>query len=438
MTEPSWRSRVHGLLCDSDGRVLVLETEGGAALPRVDLDGYADNDLESARRALAELLGARIAILRYVVRNRDGERKLLDVVYELELLDSDWNPLATAAWVEADEVPEEHQKAVERHLDERRVGVPALRAPWARADWLAQATEWIESSLGSQGRAPTGPVEQLRCWALSAVLRFPTADGVVFFKATAASPLFVVEGSVMSGLAQHYPRNVPEPLAVDADRRWMLLDDVGPAVGWSAPIEEREAALQAFGRLQVDSAEHLDDLLAMGCIDRRPEWLAHETRELLADDSALVGLEEEEIANLRALEPRLLELIQRLAEGPVPSTVVHGDLHLDNVARPEGDFVFFDWTDACVAHAFLDLIDVAFEKDSVVRDRLRDAYLTVWADYGSQEQLLELWTIAVPLASLNQAVSYRYILANVEPGSTQELEWALPFWLRKVLDALPA
>ena len=435
MTEQGCRSRVHGLLCDPAGRVLLLETERGAALPRVDLDGYPDNDLESARRALAELLGATVAILRYVVRDTDRERKLVDVVYELEFLDRDWKLPANVTWGEADTVPDEHREIVEHHLRERRAGVPALRAPWARQGWLAQATEWIESSLSTQGRAPTGPVEQRRCWTLSAVLRIPTAEGAVYFKATADSPLFVVEGSVMSGLARHHPRNVPEPLAVDASRRWMLLDDVGPAVGWSAPVEEREAALQTFARLQVSSADHLDDLLAMGCIDRRPEWLAGETRELLADDGALAGLEEEEISALRALEPRLVELIRRLADGPVPSTVVHGDLHLDNVARRDGEFVFFDWTDACVAHPFLDLIDVAFEEDSAVRDRLRDAYLMVWADHGSQEQLLELWTIAVPLASLNQAVSYRHILANVEPGSAQEFEWALPFWLRKVLPA---
>ena len=434
MTEQGWHSHVHGLLCDPAGRVLVLETKRGAALPRVDLDGYP-YDHEGPRRALAELLGARIAILRYVVRDADTEQKRFDVVYELELLDGDWELPAGASWVEADALPDEHREVVERHLDERRAGVPALRAPWARPGWLAQATGWIESSLSRHGRAPAGPVEQRRCWALSAVLRVPTAEGAVFFKATADSPLFAVEGSVMSGLARLHPRNVPEPLAVDASRRWMLLDDLGPAVGWSAPIEEREAALQAFGHLQVGSATHLDDLLAMRCIDRRPEWLARETRELLADDGALAGLEEEEISALRTLEPHLVELIRRLAEGPVPSTVVHGDLHLDNVARRDGEFVFFDWTDACVAHPFLDLIDVAFEEDSAVRDRLRDAYLTVWADHCSQERLLELWTIAVPLASLNQAVSYRHILANVEPGSAQELEWALQFWLRKVLPA---
>jgi Phosphotransferase enzyme family len=441
VSEDRWRSRVHGLVGDSGGRVLVFETDRGRALPRVDVEGHAGDDLERTRRALAELVGTRVAILRRVARELDEERKLADVVYELEPLDGEFEPPPGAAWLGADSVSEEHRELVERHLEERREGVPALRAPWACEGWLAEASEWIEASLAAHGRASSGPVEQVRSWSLSSVLRVPTAEGAVFFKATAALPLFVVEGRVMQGLARLHPKNVPEPVAVDRSRRWLLLDDVGPALGWSAPVEQRMAALSVFGHLQVASAKQVDALLAMGCVDRRPEWLARETRKLLADENAIAGLEADELARLRALEPRLVALCQHIARGPVPSTVVHGDLHLGNVAERDGSLVFFDWSDAGVAHPFLDLIDVTREEDSALRARLRDAYLAVWAGDGSSEELLELWAMAAPLASLNQAVSYRYICANVEAGSTRELEWALPYWLRKVLetdfDALP-
>ncbi len=171
----------------------------------------------------------------------------------------------------------------------------------------------------------------------------------------------------------------------------------------------------------------------MGCIDRRPAWLARAASELLRDDEALAGLEEHEIARLRSLEPLLVAACHRLAEGPVPDALVHGDLHLDNVARVGGSYVFFDWSDACVAHPFLDLIDIHSEEDKAVRTRLRDAYLSVWADYASPDDLLALWNLSAPLASLNQAVSYRHIFASIERGSTQNLDWALPHWLRLVL-----
>lgn len=406
MTAESWRSRVRGAWTE-DGRVRVF--------PALDVDGYADEELEAVRAAFAERLGGCVAIVRNVERSVDREARLLDVTYELEPLE----PVSSA--------PEADGELAALLGGE----IPPERAPWARRGWLAEATGWIESSLAGLGRTPSGPIAQVKTWPLSAVLRIPTADGLVYFKATSASPLFVDEGHVLDGLAALFPE-VPKPLAFDSEHRWMLLDDLGSELGWDAPLEERGSVLEVFARMQVGSTRH--DLLELGCIDRPLPWLERETRELLADDIALTGLEDEEIARLRALEPDLAALCRRLAAGPVPNALVHGDLHLSNVARVDGRYVFFDWTDACVTHPFLDAIDIHREQDAAARDRLREAYLLPWAGFASPERLLETWVLARPLCHLNQAVSYRHILANVEPGSAQQLEWATPHFLRLVLD----
>jgi hypothetical protein len=429
VTEDVWRSRVSGVLTDREGRVLVLESGDGRSLPAVEIDGYADNELETVREAFEQLLGTPVVVLRYLARSTDRESKRLDVVYALERLDVGGDPLPGAAWLDRGALDGELCDLVPQPAH-----VPAQRAPWAQEGWLAEATAWIESSLRGVGRRSTGPVEQVRTWPLSAVLRVPTENDHVYFKATSKLPLFVDEGAVMQGLARLFRREVPRPLAVDHARRWMLLEDVGTAIGWDAPVEERESVLRVFAFMQVATSDDVEALLAMGCIDRRPAWLAREAKLLLEDDEALAGLEEHEIARLRSLEPTLVGLCAHLADGPVPDALVHGDLHLGNVARVGGSYVFFDWSDACVAHPFLDLIDVHREEDPNVTARLRDAYLSVWSDFASPEQLLALWELSTPLASLNQAVSYRYISASVEPGSAQQLEWALPHWLRQVLE----
>ena len=90
-----------------------------------------------------------------------------------------------------------------------------------------------------------------------------------------------------------------------------------------------------------------------------------------------------------------------LARYAVPSTLVHGDLHLGNVARLAGRYLFFDWTDGCVAHPFFDTISIFQTKqarDPGVQARLRDSYLGVWAGYESIERLREAWTLAKPLS----------------------------------------
>jgi Phosphotransferase enzyme family len=438
VTDEGWRSRVRAVVTDGEDRVLMLESDDGPALPAVDLEGFAEDAVEEPRRALGELLGTDVAILRYLLRSLDREQRLLDVAYALEVLDPDWKPRPGAAWRERQALRGDERDLV---ASDERGHVPVTRAPWAREGWLAEATAWIESSLAMLCRPVTGRAEQVRAWPLSAVLRVPADDGLVYFKATSRSPLFVDEGRVMQGLAQLFRRAVPEPLAVDSARRWMLLEDVGAAVGWDAPLDERESVLRVFAFMQVASSDDLEALFAMGCVDRRPAWLARETTLLLEDDEALAGLEEHERARLRSLEPTLAALCARLDEGEVPDALVHGDLHLDNIARVGGSYVFFDWTDACVTHPFLDLIDVHREENPAVRERLRDAYLSIWSDFASCERLLTLWKLSTPLASLNQAVSYRHIVASVEPGSIQQLEWALPHWLRLVpatdFDSLP-
>jgi hypothetical protein len=62
-----------------------------------------------------------------------------------------------------------------------------------------------------------------------------------------------------------------------------------------------------------------------------------------------------EMAALAAAVPGLRAACAELAGHDVPASLVHGDLHLANVARGPRGYRFFDWTDACVAHPFLDL-----------------------------------------------------------------------------------
>ena len=72
-------------------------------------------------------------------------------------------------------------------------------------------------------------------WELSCILRTPTAQGDVYFKAVRDSPLFVNEAVVTRALAALFPDHVPAPLALDAERRWMALADFGAELGVGRP-----------------------------------------------------------------------------------------------------------------------------------------------------------------------------------------------------------
>ena len=139
--------------------------------------------------------------------------------------------------------------------------------------------------------------------------------------------------------------------------------------------------------------------------------------------------------------PRLQARCAELAGYAVPPSIVHGDLHLANVAKGPRGYLFFDWTDACVAHPFLDLATIrrgtAFvdsTDEAELRKRLLQAYLPEWAAFGSPGRLARAWELAVPLGALHQAVGYRSLAAQPpgDPHMAQSTAW----WLRQVLAGL--
>jgi len=435
VSDERWTWKAHGLLRADDGCVLVLVDDAGVRLPYVEAAISETDELSALRAGFATLVGARTAIVRSVSRSVDNERKELEVGVELEALGS-VEPPAGAIWLGPDELADARLPARDRELLEALFADDPhpLRAPWARRGWFAEAAVWMERTLEARGSPTIGPVEQLSNWCISSILRAPTAQGDVYLKATARSPLFVEEGAVTRGLAELFPANLPNVIGVDSARNWMLLEDFGPLVGWGASVELRVIVLTDYARLQIESSHHVEELLGLGVFDRRAAWLAAQVESLL-DDPAALPLDDAELHALAARIPAYLEACGRLAAGPVPDTLVHGDLHLANVAGTAAPFVFFDWTDAALAHPFLDPLAIHFETDADIRRALRDAYLAGWREFAEEDVLAGLWALATPLTFLNQAVSYRSLLAHVEPGSAGELAPALPDWLRRALAA---
>jgi hypothetical protein len=123
-------------------------------------------------------------------------------------------------------VPEEHRDVIRSYLAEvAHNRVPDQRPPWARPGWFREAEAWILAELASLAYAVTAPVEQVRAWAISCVLRVPTTAGTIYFKAAANLPLCTDEPALLDGLSRLFPAHIPAPLRVDHQRHWMLTHD---------------------------------------------------------------------------------------------------------------------------------------------------------------------------------------------------------------------
>ena len=459
MSEDRWRTRLRWVVAHPHHpQVLLARRDGALVLPETERPGQVwTADPAEVLPALVELLGADALLLDCLDGRQDPaarvQRATLLAVPREAAAPPDgmaWVGRDGLAGVAADGLATDAALAagVVEALERGPGGDPGQ--PWAARGWFAEAERWLRSTMAGLGRPVTGTVRQAQVWRLSCVLRAPTGDGDVWFKASTTSSLFVNEGVVMGALAGLFPGRVPAPLAVEPERGWMVLDDFGQEVGWEAPLEVVEEVARAYAGMQVEAAGHVDRLLDAGCLDRRLDRLAAQARawlpavEATADlpgIDAATWLSGDEAAGLRAAVPRLQARCAELAGYAVPPSLVHGDLHLSNVARGPAGYLFFDWTDACVAHPFLDLATIrrgtAFTDatdEAELRERLRDAYLPAWASFEPPGRLARAFELAAPLGALHQAVSYRSLATRppMDPHMAQSTAW----WLRRVLAGL--
>jgi Phosphotransferase enzyme family len=463
MSDDGWRARIRWVVVHPDlPEVLLARRDGGLALPAAERPGRVwIGDPGEVLAPLRELLGGDAVLLRCLEEVEDPSTRT-QLVTVLAAARTPAAPPKGTAWLGRadltadptglDGTDPDLALAARVAADLEHGRPPAGLQPWAARGWHAQAEDWLAAQMERLGRPLTGPVEQVRVWELSCVLRAPTAAGDVWFKTSIAAPLFVNEGVVMQALARLFPDNVPAPLAVDPVRGWMVLAGFDAKLGWDAPLEVVEAVARTFAGMQAEAAGHVDLLLAAGCHDRRLDRLAARAEAWLPEVGAdgrlpamdtATWLSEEEAAALAAAVSRIRACCEELAALAVPSSLVHGDLHLANVAEGPRGPLLFDWTDACVAHPFLDLatirrgtgeVDVAEEE---LRARLRAAYLPAWSSFESPERLARAWELAVPLGALHQAISYRSLVASLQPPIDLHMARSTAWWLRQVLAELP-
>ncbi|HKX55393.1 MAG TPA: hypothetical protein VJN01_04805, partial [Xanthomonadales bacterium] len=103
--------------------------------------------------------------------------------------------------------------------------IPEQRPAFHRVGWFDQAEHWIQFQLDRLGIQVTGSVEQFRQgWTSSCLLRAPTNQGWIYFKA--GNEPAPGEAALTAALAGRWPQWVAAPLAVDAQRNWMLNRDL--------------------------------------------------------------------------------------------------------------------------------------------------------------------------------------------------------------------
>ncbi|MFC5596295.1 phosphotransferase [Deinococcus cellulosilyticus] len=317
-------------------------------------------------------------------------------------------------WASPDELPEDLQPLAERALQ------PSPLVPWQARGWMEQALNWTDQVLGALGRSRTGQPEMIKAWQISVLYRIPTSEGPVYLKQVPA--FFAREGLLTSWLHTLNAGAAPEVLALDPEHHRFLMagagnDPVGP--------DKAISAVKLFATVQRQTEHHHEHLLEVGCLDRRCKVLKEQVRELFADDAALGIrnlLSAEEQQTLKTALPGLEQLLDDLHNSPIPTTLIHGDLHLGNVISAGDSLTFLDWSDGALGHPFLDLNSeyLLESEDPAAHQSLIDSYLEHWTDLLPLEELRILHKKAVRAGELHRAVSYH---RHIIPGVPDRSEW---------------
>jgi hypothetical protein len=264
----------------------VLSIDG--ALPRV----AGDWDVEAIRALLPPTRYLRVAA--HVQIDSDHVRRLR----VFEAVDAPGTPPELVS------VPAQLRPAFDRCVAELRgAPIPIERPPWARPGWHDEVEAWAGM-----------PLEQVRSWPLSAVLR----SGDLWFKAV-LQPVFAHEPAVTEAVG------TPRVLRSDSDRGWMIMESARGEPG------DHRAAMRAIAGLHRAWLSRADDVLALGAPDRR-------------------------------------------APSELPPTLIHGDFHPGNVV---GSTVI-DWSDAALANPLHDVNHYLLSVEDALRDELLAAYAEAW------------------------------------------------------------
>lgn len=269
-------------------------------------------------------------------------------------------------------------------------------------------TAWVDASLGPLGRHRTGTGVSLKRWPLSAVVSFPTADGEpVVVKASC--PHFGREASITAAVAAIAPSLVPDVLAVEPDRGWLLMGPL-PECEDDPPDAVLRTVAAGLARAQFASLDARAALLAAGCPDRSSERTWVQFRAIVETARETAGLDDAAYAELVRALPRIERSFAEFAGAGLPQTLVHGDLHPGNIAWAEpssaeppsaepGRPTIFDWSDTALADPFLDAAHLS-------RHALGGTGPAPWL-----EAYLEPWRAAYPSADLATALD-RSVLAD--------------------------
>ena len=237
---------------------------------------------------------------------------------------------------------------------------------------------------------------------------------------------------------------LPELVGYDHDMNICLMRDMGGSDLSLIPQLNMETALDMFvslSRIQKGSIEFVKTEGVYG-FDYRISTMLKELKDLpelaykmLSETPYSITRDETE--KLKQHTEHVTNVLESVKNACIPDTIHHGDLGTYNVRVVDGESIFYDWGCGGVSHPFFDTFRLLYSikgklpTDIPAKEKIIDTYVREWIDYGSYEEVNNIFTAIDGLAGFYMAY-VKFIRARNEhllyAGKTDEIP-AAAGWL---------
>lgn len=304
----------------------------------------------------------------------------------------------------------------------------SVTMPWAAPRGYEEAFAWMHRKLDEQGVEPLGTRVQVKNAYVSSVFRCSTSLGDVYLKVL--PNLFNRESQILAKLTEWGIAELPERLATDTSRGYLLTRDMGGFdLSESLSLDLLAAAVQRFAEFQVSSSHLVDVANPWPFFDMRIPVMCERIDSVVDEIPDLLrgspyGFREDEIQRLRERLPFWKALCGEIQELGLPDALDHGDLRPGNIRVLPDRLIFYDWAWSAITHPFLSVVGFLHIVRSYLEDtagsseKLHDAYLEAWTSFAPARDLRRAFDLADQLKALYGTI-----------GDAA--------WVREILQALP-
>lgn len=284
---------------------------------------------------------------------------------------------------------------------------------FARPGWI---NELLAETARYQDRSPSPVIRHLNQGIDFCLLSLTDADGRrVWFKAVGKPN--TREYALTAELTRRFPSYLPKILATISEwNGWVMEDVKGVPLNESDSICQCEQALTALAVMQLEMANDVASLSALGAKD----WTCARIASLLEPffQEARRAMQAQTSAKSKPLAGGELYQLQKDVESAlkefmntgIPETLLHGDIgHGNIIATSEGP-VFLDWAETYIGHPFLSaehlLADLARSNPMFAEKQaaLRSHYVSHWTAQAQPEDLEKVTALAPAIAAFVYAV----------------------------------